>query len=204
MLIKDKKYNFLVAAIFFILFSIVTILVLNNQTTEFDEVIYNYLSNNRNSFLDTFFINFTHIGDTLPVVILAIILFFVFKEKGIIATSFILCTGINTILKHLIVRERPPLVRRLITQGGYSYPSGHSIMALCTYGILIYFVITKIKKKWLKILLTILLSLMILLIGISRIYVGVHYPSDVLGAFLLGIVILIVNITLINYYFKGE
>ena len=94
--------------------------------------------------------------------------------------------------------------RRLVTQGGFSYPSGHTMVSLCLYGVLIYFVITKVKNKALKILLATILTIMILLIGISRIYVGVHYPSDVLGGFLCSTVIIIVSITACNHYLKGE
>ena len=76
--------------------------------------------------------------------------------------------------------------------------------SLCLYGVLLYLVITKIKNKKLKIALASLLTLMIIMIGVSRIYVGVHYPTDVIGGYLLTIVILIINISLINYHFKGE
>ena len=111
---------------------------------------------------------------------------------------------INQIIKHLIKRPRPPVEERLITQNGYSFPSGHSMMALCLYGVLIYFVMTKVKDKKKKIFLVSILSLIILLIGLSRIYVRVHYPSDVAAGFLITISILVINITLINNYFRGN
>ena len=78
------------------------------------------------------------------------------------------------------------------------------MMAMCLYGVLIYLINTKLKNKKLKIILTIILSVIIILIGISRIYVRVHYPSDVLGAYLLTILILIINITLINNHIRGN
>ena len=77
-------------------------------------------------------------------------------------------------------------------------------MALCLYGVLIYFVMTKVKDKKKKIFLVSILSLIILLIGLSRIYVRVHYPSDVAAGFLITISILVINITLINNYFRGN
>ena len=111
---------------------------------------------------------------------------------------------INQGLKYIIQRPRPPIEERLITQDGYSYPSGHSMMAMCLYGVLIYLVNTKLKNKKLKIFLTIFLSIVILFIGISRIYVRVHYPSDVLWAYLLTLLILIINITVINNHIRGN
>ena len=78
------------------------------------------------------------------------------------------------------------------------------MVSLCVYGVLMYFVATKVKNKKIKVAIMTLLTLIILLIGISRIYVGVHYPSDVLGGYLLSITILLIVIPLINYHFEGE
>ena len=78
------------------------------------------------------------------------------------------------------------------------------MIAVCVYGTLIYLVHKKVKNKKIKILLEVLLTLLILLIGISRIYVGVHYPSDVLTGYLISIIILIVNISAIERQFRGN
>lgn len=207
MQIKNYKKRIVVATICFILFSIITCLVITGQTTEFDEAIYQAIHKCSNSVLDAFFIQFTHIGDTIPTIIIAcgfVIALIKWKDKFLVLSNLLLTVGANQIIKHIIMRERPPLERRLITQGGYSYPSGHSMASLCLYGVLLYLVITKIKNRKLKIALASLLTLMIIMIGVSRIYVGVHYPTDVIGGYLLTIVILIINISLINYHFKGE
>lgn len=207
MQIKNYKKRIIIATICFILFSIITCLIITGQTTEFDEAIYQAVHNCSNKVLDAFFIQFTHIGDTIPVIIIAcglVIAFTKWKDKFLLVSNLLLTVGANQLIKHVIMRERPPLDRRLITQGGYSYPSGHSMASLCICGVLIYLVITKIQNKKLKIALTCLLALTTILIGISRIYVGVHYPTDVIGGYLLTLVILIVNISLVNYHFKGE
>ena len=128
----------------------------------------------------------------------------IYGYRYILGSSMIITLLINQGLKYIIQRPRPPLEERLISQSGYSYPSGHSMMAMCLYGVLIYLINTKLKNKKLKIILTIILSIIILLIGVSRIYVRVHYPSDVLGAYLLTILILIINITLINNHIRGN
>ena len=101
------------------------------------------------------------------------------------------------------MRPRPDHLR-LIKQNGYSYPSGHSMISIAVYGFLIYYVYHKVKNKALKIALIILLSLLIILIGISRIYVGVHYPSDVLGGYTLSLLIIIVVILGVDKYVKDD
>ena len=80
---------------------------------------------------------------------------------------------------------------------GYSFPSGHSMASMAFYGLIIYFVIRFVKNRALKIFLSIMLSLLIILIGMSRIYLGVHYPSDVFAGFVFTVAYLIFYITII-------
>ena len=113
------------------------------------------------------------------------------KKYGIyILTNLVLASVINSVLKLIFLRERP--TDMLIDIGGYSYPSGHSFVSMAFYGLLIYLVTKTNFKKKTKNIMIILLSLLILLIGISRIYLGVHYPSDVLGGFIGGLIYLII------------
>ena len=99
---------------------------------------------------------------------------------------------VNSSLKLIFLRERP--TDMLIDIGGYSYPSGHSFVSMAFYGLLIYLVAKLDIKKKTKNIIIILLSILVLLIGTSRIYLGVHYPSDVLGGFIGGIIYLIIYI----------
>ena len=200
---KKRKIMGLILLIGFI---VLTILLLTNNISSFDDFIYKYFFQMRNKFFDIFFIFFTRLGDIIPVTIITICLLMIFnkEDRYILGSSMIITLLINQGLKYIIQRPRPPLEERLISQSGYSYPSGHSMMAMCLYGVLIYLINTKQKNKKLKIILTIVLSIIILLIGVSRIYVRVHYPSDVLGAYLLTILILIINITLINNHIRGN
>lgn len=75
---------------------------------------------------------------------------------------------------------------------GYSFPSGHSMVSMAFYGFLIYLIYNNIKNKYIKWILICSLSILIILIGISRIYLGVHYTSDVLAGFLLSISYLVI------------
>ena len=202
-----QRVNIIIAIICFLLFFFITGLILTNHIQTLDEIIYQFIIQFRNSNRDWFFTHFTHVVDTIPVIIVTIILLLLLKnkkDKRLFFSSFVLTTGMNQLLKHVIKRSRPPLDRRLIVQKGFSYPSGHTMVSVCIYGILLYFVLTRIKNRALKWILSVFLIMMILLIGISRIYVGVHYPSDVIGGLLLTISILIVNGTLMSSYTKGE
>ena len=94
-------------------------------------------------------------------------------------------------------RGRP--IDSIIEESGYSFPSGHSMVSMAFYGFLIYLVYkSNIKYKGLIIG---LLSVLIVLIGISRIYLGVHYPTDVIGGFTLSLsyLLLFIDITKPNF-----
>ena len=105
--------------------------------------------------------------------------------------NIFLVVGMNWLLKHFFVRPRPNELR-LIEETGYSFPSGHAMASTAFYGLLIYIVYKEIKNKKIRNTICILLAILISLIDISRIYVGVHYTSDVLGGTCLSIAYLIV------------
>lgn len=105
---------------------------------------------------------------------------------------------LNNILKLIIRRPRPTDTMLLTYESSYSFPSGHSMMSMIFYGLIIYYVIKFIKKKWLCNSLVILLSLIIFSVGLSRIYLGVHYATDVLAGFIVGLIYLFIFIKLIE------
>ena len=83
---------------------------------------------------------------------------------------------------------------RLIEEQGYSFPSGHSMVSTAFYGLLIYLIYKNVKNKYIKYTLCTILSILILIIGLSRIYLGVHYVSDVIGGVCFSIAYLIIFI----------
>lgn len=199
-----KKRYFLMG-ILLVVFILITTLVVTNNISSFDDNIYNMIFSIRNNFLDLFFKTITLCANTIPIICIVIILLLIVKDKyryvlGITTITTLLS---NQLIKHIIMRPRPDHLR-LIKQNGYSYPSGHSMISIAVYGFLIYYVYHKVKNKVLKIALIILLSLLIILIGISRIYVGVHYPSDVLGGYTLSLLIIIVVILGVDKYVKDD
>lgn len=183
-----KKKNLILSLFFGILFIIVMVMVLLGMTDSFDQMVYNFVISFRSSFLDTYFITITKLGNTTIVVlvILAFVLIMRNRYSLFLVVSAIDAVILTTLIKLGVQRERPEELR-LIAQGGYSFPSGHTMMAICVYGYLFYLAMTKIKNKVLKYGVSILLFLVILSIGVSRVYVGVHFASDVLGGYLLSL-----------------
>ena len=123
------------------------------------------------------------------------------KRAFYIALNVLICFLLNQGLKHVFLRPRPEDIN-LITEGGYSFPSGHSMVSLAFYGLFIYIIFHMRFKKYKRYLYCILLALLTLLIGISRIYLGVHYASDVLAGFAISMAYLIIYIKL--FYKKME
>ena len=120
------------------------------------------------------------------------------KQTLFVGINLISSATINTILKMIFQRERP--LEMIINETGYSYPSGHSFVSIAFYGFILYLILTKTNKKSQKYIITSLLSFLILTIGISRIYLGVHYPSDVIGGFTGGLIYLLIYIKIYRKY----
>ena len=142
----------------------------------------------------------TNFGGAIFLSIATIALLLLIKNKKIglsIFSNIVIITILNQLLKRILRRPRPTEFR-IVEETGYSFPSGHSMVSMAFYGYLIYLIYRYIKNKYIKWSLIVLLSILICLIGISRIYLGVHYTSDVLGGFLLSISYLVVYISLIK------
>ena len=142
----------------------------------------------------------TNFDVAIFLITLTVILFILIKNKKIglsIFSNLVIITVLNQLLKRILQRPRPTEFR-IIEETGYSFPSGHSMVSMAFYGIIIYLVYKNVTNKYLKWTLITLLSLLILSIGFSRIYVGVHYFTDVAGGFLLGLAYLIIYINIYN------
>ena len=167
----------------------------NKEIMTMDKLGYNYISEYIISDNITPIAKFiTNFGGVIFLIISTLLLLLLIRNKKIgfcICTNLILSAGLNTGLKYIVQRPRPTEFR-IIDESGYSFPSGHSMVSMAFYGFLIYLVHKNIKNKYLKWTLITFLSILILLIGTSRIYLGVHYTSDVLAGFVLAISYLIV------------
>ncbi|MDO8571305.1 MAG: LssY C-terminal domain-containing protein [bacterium] len=114
----------------------------------------------------------------------------------------ILSTGIGELLvlltKFLIKRPRPILVNALATESGFGFPSGHSFVAVSFYGLLTYFLYQKAKRKLTKVSIVFLGCSIVSAIGFSRVYLGVHWPSDVFASYFLATSWLVILITILE------
>lgn len=144
----------------------------------------------------------TNFGGAIFLIILTIVLFLVIKNKKIGASIFsnlVIVTVLNQLLKNILQRPRPTEFR-IIEETGYSFPSGHSMTSMAFYGYLIYLIYKYVKNKYVKWISIVLLGILICSIGISRIYLGVHYTSDVLGGFLISVSYLVIYISAVNKF----
>ena len=140
-----------------------------------------------------FFIWYTKFADPLTIGILTLAIAFIlfrgsyYAEVLWLLINTALIAGVaNPLIKLVFMRPRPTL-HHLVTEHSYSFPSGHSTGSVLLYGTIILLLPQFIKQKNLCLFLQIILGVGIFLIGISRIYVGVHFPSDVLGGFCFGL-----------------
>ncbi|MTD38290.1 phosphatase PAP2 family protein [Erwinia sp. CPCC 100877] len=148
---------------------------------------------------NSFFIWYTKFADPLTVGLITFAVAFVlFRGKYYAETLWLfintalIAACVNPLLKLFFMRTRPSL-DHLVTEYSYSFPSGHSAGSVLLYGTFIFLLPQFVKSAKLCLTLQILLGIGIFMIGISRIYVGVHYPSDVLGGFCLGLAWLLMS-----------
>lgn len=108
---------------------------------------------------------------------------------------------INLMIKALVSRERPRLDIAANAEG-YSFPSGHAMIPIVCYGLLLYILIKKIKSTKASLMLQFSFALLVALIGISRVIINVHYLTDVLTGFIIGSILLLTYIKIYEYLNK--
>ena len=189
-------------ALFLFVNMIRRVFVLENN--RFDDKVFTYLQTHVSDENNQVMLFFTFLGkhEFLIPANLVLIAYFLFVKKhrwysikvpAIALSSLALMFG----LKHLFDRNRP-LIPLLEEARGLSFPSGHALMSVTFYGLLIYIVFKGFKNKPLKWTLITLLLLLILIIGFSRIYLRVHYASDVIAGFCVGLLWLVICVWVLN------
>ena len=194
---KCKWFFFFFALAIFLLF---TILVITNNIAWFDNPVYNFLHAMFQDKTTTFFLIITSLSSPFVLIVMSLLLLITNKDHKLsflVILNLLLSTIGNTVLKLIFLRERPSDFP-LIQESGYSYPSGHSMISMAYYGFLIYIVWQTDWSKKAKIIFSICLGLIIFLIGCSRIYLRVHYPSDVVAGFAISFVYLLTFIHIIK------
>ena len=194
-----KEFNIFIVVLCLILFSVICYGVLSYDSLVIDTKVYSFIADNLMSDGITSVLKvITELGGVAFTVLAGVLIFmFCKKIRWFVTFDLVGVTLINQVIKHIVRRPRPNVLR-LVEEDGYSFPSGHSMVSMAFYGIIIYLVYKNVTNKYLKWTLITLLSLLILSIGFSRIYVGVHYFTDVVGGFLLGLAYLIIYINIYN------
>ena len=138
----------------------------------------------------------------ITALIILLILGFGLQWEALVALiAALLSTGLNVLAKDLIQRPRPAaaLVHVLATLSDYSFPSGHVMYYTGFFGFIVFLAFTLLKPSLKRTLLLVFFGFLVLLVGISRIYMGEHWASDVLGAYLLGTLALVAIIQLYRW-----
>ena len=201
-----KKIKWICFLILFLCFVMVAYLVLEGKTDSFDNFIYGIVTFNKSDFLTGFYKFVTYFASEVMIILVSLIFFLFLKRKRygvLVILNAVIIFALNVCLKLIFMRERP-FDLMIITENGYSFPSGHAMASFGFYGFIIYLIWGMNFDKKAKIIFSILLGLLILMIGISRIYLGVHYASDVLAGYLISGAYLIIYITLSKRILRKE
>ncbi len=197
--LSRNNKRWIAAAICLIIFVALLEDVFDNEIVNFDTTIFNAIKMIRYNYVTKIFKIITSFGSAFVLIMITVVSILILRNKkiGIMMVLNLAAIGcLNQVLKYIIQRPRP-IENRLIEESGYSFPSGHSMASTAFYGLIIYFIVKYVKNKKIRNICCILLTLLVFLIGISRIYLGVHYASDVIAGFSLSIAYLIVFITII-------
>ena len=193
----DFSWIFLVVLIIF--FIVWSILVLQGRLFSFDYQIFDFIHQYlMNSFLTSFFKIITQMGSAAVLLGITLISLLFIKNKYFsisMGINLFLVSLFNLLLKNIFMISRPDTIT-LIDESGYSFPSGHAMMSFAFYGYLIYLIDKNMKPSIWKKIIIIFLILLILCIGFSRIYLGVHHFSDIIGGYIISFAYLILYIKL--------
>ena len=170
-----------------------------------DQKAFDILHSLRTPTLNLFFTIITHLGSAPAYLILIPIIGLVLYYRGFrwstsVQSSIVLLSSfvLNIALRHFVARPRPINALRLVEASSYSFPSGHAMSAMALYGFLIYLCYKYLSFGIFRAVTVFVLSILIVMIGISRIYLGVHYASDVLAGFVVGLFWLMTCIIIIR------
>ena len=198
-----KLISFL--SIIVVLISIIICKLVLNLELFIDKIAYDVLVTElRNPTMTFIMKSITKLSDTLYIILIAILLSILFLIKCnkkeialLIPSNLIIITLLNQSLKVLFQRERP-VGYNLIEASGYSFPSGHAMVSMAFYGLLIYVIYHLVKNKYLRNVLISINIIIIILIGISRVYLGVHFMSDIIAGYCMSVLYLFLFTKLIK------
>lgn len=209
MLNEKQLRNILLCAILLLFsFCSIAILVKAQKLSVFDLAAIHFIQGFESKQLTSVMKFFTQLGSfssVMMIFLLVLVILGLYKSKVKMLIFGVVVLGtplINEMLKLAFQRSRPHL-HRLIEIGGYSFPSGHSMNAASVYGVLVYLLWKHVPGKVGRTVLLSISCLFILMIGVSRIYLGVHYPSDVIAGYLASSFWVLAVIWLFHKYLRS-
>jgi undecaprenyl-diphosphatase len=174
-------------------FGLLTALVAAGITQPFDERVLAWAAGHRTPRLDRVMLEATMLGASIllyAVVAVAILFLWLMRQRGPLLLLLFAGGGgplVNNALKHAIARARPEVVEHLADVFSPSFPSGHAMNSIVVYGIIAFVVGRFDRAPWLRTLSWSIAALLVVVIGATRVYLGVHYPADVVAGWLAGV-----------------
>lgn len=182
--------------LFLLLMNIIILMLQLLTSVNIDNIVSRYAKTMDYTVLYHFAFNVTKLGSstflipfTIFIAIMLTLLYREYKQAIVISSATVFTYILNELIKIIVKRERPSLFIEAHATG-YSFPSGHSMIPFVFYGLLLYYFNRKVKNERIKLVFTMTIVSVILLIGLSRVILNVHYLSDVLTGFLVGFIIL--------------
>ena len=204
-----RNIKWIIVGFAVIIFLIILISVSSENIVNFDNNIYYIVKSFQNEGLTNLLRIITNFGGIVNLffitIFVSMLLFYYNKRKYalMLVISMLVSSTTYIILKGIVKRPRPIETEMLIPEFGYSFPSGHTTNNTVFYGIMIYIIYKNVESKTLRNVLIALCNLMIITISFSRIYLRVHYPSDVFAGLCLGIVLVIIFIKIATNKIKS-
>ncbi|MDN6196178.1 MAG: phosphatase PAP2 family protein [Atopostipes suicloacalis] len=209
-----RKNKFLLTALISIIpfiLILITTLFGWEKITQIDYQLSRYFYSWHQPTLNSIMTLITHMGDAITqslVTIITVIFLFIMKKwrSGLWYGLTVLLGALllNGAVKEFYERARPSEIEPLVEIGGYSFPSGHSMGAAIVYGGILFLIFRFLRSSRLKAFFSVTIITIILLIGFSRIYLAVHFPSDVIGGFSLGLSWLTLSITILGIKYTNR
>lgn len=204
-------WRWIVALVFAGGYGFLVYLVLTGNTAFIDDPVRNFVFEFRNEFLTMVFKGITFCAEPMTLLVLCVVLLVLPWTRMYGGIPLAVATGLGSLInkgaKALIDRPRPDSGSWLIEEGGLSFPSGHSNAAVIFYifaAILIYRWLARKNNSGLGVFVIFLAVVLVLGIGLSRIYLGVHYPTDVVGGFLQGSILLIIMFSIYDGFYPEK
>lgn len=207
---RELSFRLILAFVLCIFFSIafgyIAAMVGNESIAHFDTAVIGFVQGLEAPWLTSIMKVFTWIGSGNVVASIALIGFIVlyfllrYRLQAILLIAVVAgSVSLNRALKVYFKRERPE-IHRIMDANGFSFPSGHSMMAFALYAIIAYIAWRNVKTPMRRVVLVLFTAFMIITIGTSRIYLGVHYPSDIVGGFAASALWVTIAISVYAYF----